>query len=89
MEAGLGTVPLVTGDGTLAVTFDTVFDEVPSVVCSVQDDDMELTDKYVLCNAASVTTVGFTIEFESTSAESFMNIAWIAMERRSSQKAAQ
>lgn len=87
MEAGLGTVTLASGDGTLAIEFEKIFDKIPVVMLAVNDDDYETTDKYESINAYTVTTVGFTIQFESASAEGTVDIAWQAVERRSSEKA--
>ena len=85
-EAGLSTVTLSSGDGTLAVAFTNPFEEAPIVILSLNDDDWETTDKYTSLNASSIVAGGFTIEIESASAESTVDIGWIAMEKRSSDR---
>ena len=82
-EASLSTVTLTSGDGTLDVTFDNPFDEAPVVLLTINDDDWETTDKYTSLNASSIVAGGFTIEIESASDESSVDIAWFAMEKRS------
>jgi hypothetical protein len=88
-EAGIETITLTTGDGTVDVVFDNPFQFAPVIVIQLQDSDYEQTDKYTSINATSVTTIGFTIEFESASAENTVDVAWAAFERRSSDKVAQ
>lgn len=86
IESGLETVTLVTGDGTATVTFDNPFENPPRVICTINDDDYETTDKYESLNASTITASTFLIEFESASAQGTIDIAWIAMERRSSER---
>ena len=85
-EASLTAVTLTSGDGTQAVVFENPFDEPPVVILSLNDDDWETTDKYTSLNAASIVSGGFTIEVESASAESTVDIGWIAMEKRSADR---
>lgn len=86
IEAGLETITLTTGDGTATVTFDNPFENPPRVILTINDDDYETTDKYESLNASTMTASSFLIEMESDSAQGTIDIAWIAMERRSSER---
>jgi len=83
-EQDVSTVTLTSGDGTLAVAFDNPFDEAPVIILTINDDDWETTDKYTSLNASSIVAGGFTIEIESASAQSTVDIGWFAVEKRSS-----
>ncbi len=88
-EAGIETVTLSSGDGTQAVVFDNPFQFAPVVMLSINDSDYETTDKFTSLNAEALTSIGFTIEFESASALGTVDISWFADERRSSDKVSQ
>ena len=88
LEAGVGTVTLGAGDGTLAVTFERPFgnvDILPSVV--VNFAQALGAGKRGWVAATSITTAGFTITIDSDSAEGTLDVSWIATMRRPSEKA--
>jgi hypothetical protein len=84
-QAGVESVTLSSGDGTADITFDTTFQKTPAVVLSLNEDPG--AGKRGLIAAKTITTTSFTIVVDSDSASSTINVGWIAMEQRSSEKA--
>lgn len=81
-EAGVTNVTLAAGDGTQAVTFDHCFRKVPAVICGFYESLGAGKRGFVA--ATSITNTGFTIAVDSDSALSDVDIAWVAIEQRSS-----
>ena len=83
-EQSVTNVTLSSGDGTQAVVFTNPFDEIPVVVCQFQEDLGAGKVGYIA--ATSVTATGFTITINSDGAGSDIDVAWIAFEKRSSDR---
>lgn len=87
-EAGITNVTLTggSGDGTQAVTFDHCFQKTPAVICGFAESLAATKRGFVA--ATSITNTGFTITVDSDSALTDIDVAWVAIERRSSDWAA-
>jgi hypothetical protein len=87
--AGVATVSLSSGDGSLDVNFDEPFDSghPPTVVVGFQESLGAGKRGFVA--ATSVEVEKFTVTVDSDSAAGTIDVGWIAMDRQSSEKVAQ